>query len=235
MCEECVRVCGDAVCVQQRQNAFSRPSAALQSHGFGDGVKDVSADAWKSGREAHITCSDQSTARCHRSSCCTGRQAGSTAPCLQREDATFALLVLVRGERGSRAAAWPLSPRPIVHVPQPILRVRMRVRAHVRCQCTHFEADWCRDGRERDDLVIRCRCGPDGCISGRRAKSTRASSNPVSECASDHALTSWSVLRLHLCRPLLGLACTIQRASPGRLEGLLRGFCSPPRKAATVR
>lgn len=83
--------------------------------------------------------------------------------------------------------------------------------------------------------MIRCRCGPDGCISGRRAKSTRASSNPVSECASDHALTTWTALRRHLCRPLLGLACGAQRASLGRLEGLLCGFCSPLREAATVR
>lgn len=111
----------------------------------------------------------------------------------------------------------------------------MRVRAHVRCQCTHFEADWCRDGRERDDLVIRCRCGPGGCISGRRGKSTRASSNPVSEYASDHALMSWTALRLHLGRPLLVLACAAQRVSPGRLDRLLRGFCSPPHAAATVR
>lgn len=111
----------------------------------------------------------------------------------------------------------------------------MRVRAHVRCQCTHFEADWCRDGRERDDLVIRCRCGPGGCISGRRGKSTRASSNPVSKCASDHALTSWTALRFHLGRPLLVLACAAQPVSPGRLEGLLCGFCSPPHAAATAR
>jgi hypothetical protein len=111
----------------------------------------------------------------------------------------------------------------------------MRVRTHVRCQCTHFQADPCRDGRERDDLVIRCRCGPGGCVSGRRAKSTRASSNPVSEYASDHALTSWSALRRHLCQPLLGLACAPQRTSLARLGGHLCRFCSPAREAATVR
>jgi len=122
-----------------------------------------------------------------------------------------------------------------MRVPPSSVHARACVRVYERRCCAHFQADWCRDGRERGDLVIRCRCGPDGCISGRRPKSTRASSNPVSEYSSDHLLTSWTALRRHLCRPLLGLACGAQRASLGRLEGLLGGFCSPLREAATVR
>ena len=111
----------------------------------------------------------------------------------------------------------------------------MRVRSHVRCRCTHFQADWCRDGRERDDLVIRCRCGPGGCVSDRRPKSARASSNLASKCVSEHALMSWPALRSHLGCPLLGLACRAQRTSLGRPGGLLCGFCMLPREAATVR
>jgi hypothetical protein len=110
----------------------------------------------------------------------------------------------------------------------------MRVRAHVRCRCTHSQADPCRDGRERDDLVIRCRCGPGGCVSDRRPKSTRASSNLASKCVSEHVLTSWPALRTDLGCPLLGLACRAQRTSLGRPEGLLCGFCRLPREAGTV-
>ena len=110
----------------------------------------------------------------------------------------------------------------------------MRVRSHVRCRCTHFQADWCRDGRERDDLVIRCRCGPGGCVSDRRPKSTRASSNLASKCVSEHALMSWPALRTHLGCPLLGLACWAQRTSLGRPGGLLCGFCRLPCEAGTV-
>ena len=166
-----------------------------------------------------------------RSSRCTGRQAASAAPCLQRDDASFGLLVLVRDERGSRAAAWPLSPRSPVHVPQPSFHVRSCVRVHARRHCACFQADPYRDGRERGDLVIRCRCGPGGCVSGRRGKSTPASSNPASECTSDGALLSWSAVRLHSRPPLLGRICRARHTLLGRLGGLLRGVWCPPHES----
>jgi len=73
----------------------------------------------------------------------------------------------------------------------------MCVRVHARCECACLGADPCRDGRERGDLVIRCRCGPAGHISCRRPKSTRASSNPVSEFMCGHVLLKLLLHRRH--------------------------------------
>lgn len=78
--------------------------------------------------------------------------------------------------------------------------------------------------------MIRCRCGPAGCISGRRPKSTRASSNPVSECTCGHALMIWSALRLHPGPPLLHRTSRLQRVAPGWSVVLaLSSWCQPGR------
>jgi hypothetical protein len=57
--------------------------------------------------------------------------------------------------------------------------------------------------------VIRCRCGPAGHISGRRPKSTTASSNPGSEYVCDHVLMPRPPLQLDPRPPLLRCACGV--------------------------
>jgi hypothetical protein len=128
-----------------------------------------------------------------------------------------------------------MSPRSPLHAPPPRLLVRSCIRVPERCVCTCFEADPCRDGRERDDLVIRCRCEPAGHISGRRTKSHRASSNPASEWTSGGALLLWLPLPLDSRPPLLGRACRIRRTSLARLDELPRTSWCPLVQRSTIR
>ena len=73
------------------------------------------------------------------------------------------------------------------------------------------------DGRERDDLVIRCSSEPDGCISSRRGLFCAASSNPVSEFACGHILLKLLLHRRHSRLPRLGPAAHAESTELSRL------------------
>ena len=86
----------------------------------------------------------------------------------------------------------PCSPLPISSIP-----------FSSSCRITYSQAEWCRDGREKDDLVIRCSWEavslgdqPEG------GKSHTGSSNPLPESRFMHVLT---VLLCALCG--LVMAC----------------------------
>jgi hypothetical protein len=57
------------------------------------------------------------------------------------------------------AAARPRSPGHPTDTPIPIVVSLRSMPVLQRCRFSHFQANWCRDGRERDDLVIRCSDG----------------------------------------------------------------------------
>jgi hypothetical protein len=97
--------------------------------------------------------------------------------------------------RGAAALRFRVAGACALHAPPPSFPVRTRIRVYVRCEWTRFEADWCRDGRERGDLVIRCRYGSAGHISRRRTKSHTANSNPGSEYACGGGLMKLPRLR----------------------------------------
>jgi hypothetical protein len=82
------------------------------------------------------------------------------APREGRTTRTLRPLSPVKEMSSALPAAAPRSPG---HPTDPPILLVLSLRSMPvlqRCRFSHFQAKWCRNGREKDDLVIRCSDGP---------------------------------------------------------------------------